>query len=51
MEWLTTATEAVTSVMSSTISTITTQPILAMCFVGGVIIPMGVRVFRKLRRA
>lgn len=51
MEWLTTATTAVTGVMTSVIETITTSPILSMCFAGAVVIPVGVRLFRKLRRA
>lgn len=51
MEWLTTATTAVTTVMTTCISTITSNEILAMCFAGGVVIPVGIKLFRKLRRA
>ena len=51
MEWLTAATTAVTGVMTTVISTITTNPILAMCFAGAVVIPVGVKLFRQLRHA
>lgn len=51
MEWLTTATTAVTTLVSGTLDTITTTPVLAMVFTGTVLMPIGIRLFRKLRRA
>lgn len=47
--WITEAVGAVTSVMGACLNVIQEQPILAMCFVGGVVIPLGIGLFRSLR--
>lgn len=49
MEWLTSATEAVVGVVGSVINLITTVPVLSLCFVGTCIMPLGARLFKKLR--
>lgn len=50
IEWLTTASDAVLGVMSDVIDTITTTPVLAIVFVAGTIIPLGIGLFKKFRR-
>ena len=49
MEWLTTATESALTIMNSVINAITGNPILALLFAIGVIIPAGIGLFRKFR--
>lgn len=50
MEWLTTATTSALDLMSTVITTITGNSILALLFAIGVIIPAGIGLFRKFRR-
>lgn len=49
MEWITTATTTVMDTMSTVLDTITSTPILAVIFVGGTIIPLGLRIFKKFK--
>lgn len=51
MEWITTGAENVLSIFDTLLDTITTNPLLAMLFVGGTIIPIGFRIFKKFKRA
>ncbi len=51
MEWITTGAESVLSIFDVLLDTITTNPLLAMLFVGGTIIPIGFRIFKKFKRA
>ena len=51
MEWIGTGAQAVLSIFDSILDTITTNPLLAMLFVGGTIIPLGFRIFKKFKRA
>lgn len=48
--FITTATETVVSVMETVISTITGNAILALCFTAGTIIPLGVALFKRLKK-
>lgn len=49
MLWLTDAATEVIGVMSTVITAITTNAVLALCFAGAVIIPLGAGLFKKLR--
>lgn len=49
MEWLTTASTAITSLVESTIDLVTGNSILAILFAAGTILPVGFRVFKKLK--
>lgn len=51
MEWISSGATAVLSIFDTLLDTITTNPILAMLFVGGTIIPLGFRIFKKFKRA
>lgn len=51
MEWITTGAENVLSIFDTLLNTITTNSLLAMLFVGGTIIPIGFRIFKKFKRA
>ena len=51
MEWITTGAESVLTIFDTLLDTITTNPLLAMLFVGGTIIPLGFRIFKKFKRA
>lgn len=51
MEWITTGAENVLSIFDTLLDTITKNPLLAMLFVGGTIIPIGFRIFKKFKRA
>lgn len=51
MEWITTGAENVLSIFDTLLNTITMNPLLAMLFVGGTIIPIGFRIFKKFKRA
>lgn len=51
MEWITTGAESMLSIFDTLLSTITSNPLLAMLFVGGTIIPIGFRIFKKFKRA
>lgn len=50
MEWLTSATEALVGVVGSVINIVSTTPILALCFAGTCVFPIGIGVFKRLRR-
>lgn len=49
MEWITTGAESVLSIFDTLLNKITTTPILAMLFVGGTVIPLGFRIFKKFK--
>lgn len=51
MEWISSGATAVLSIFDTLLDTIITNPILGMLFVGGTIIPLGFRIFRKFKRA
>ena len=51
LEWITDGAEAVLSIFDVLLDTITGNPILAMLFVGGTIIPIGFRIFKKFKKA
>lgn len=51
MEWISTGAENVLSIFDVLLDTITTNSLLAMLFVGGTIIPIGFRIFKKFKRA
>lgn len=51
MEWISTGASNVLSIFDVLLDTITTNPLLAMLFVGGTIIPIGFRIFKKFKRA
>lgn len=51
MEFVTTATTNIVSLMESMITVITGNPILAVCFTAGTILPIGIRLLNKLKRA
>ena len=51
MEWISTGAENVLSIFDVLLDTITTNRLLAMLFVGGTIIPIGFRIFKKFKRA
>lgn len=49
MEWLTSASEAITTLVESTISMVTGNTILAVLFAAGTILPVGFKIFKKLK--
>lgn len=49
MEWITTGAESVLSIFDTLLTKITTTPILAMLFVGGTVIPLGFKIFKKFK--
>lgn len=51
MEWITTGAESVLSIFDTLLSTITSNALLAMLFVGGTIIPLGFKIFKKFKKA
>ena len=51
MEWITSATDNLVTLFGSCVDIITENPLLAMCFTGSCLIPLGLRLFRKFRRA
>lgn len=51
MEWITTGATNVLSIFDTLLTTITTNSLLAMLFVGGTVIPLGFKIFRKFKRA
>lgn len=50
MEWISTGATNVLSIFDVLLDTITSNPLLAMLFVGGTIIPIGFRIFKKFKR-
>lgn len=51
MEWITTGASNVLSIFDVLLDTITTNPLLAMLFVGGTIIPLGFGIFSHFKHA
>lgn len=51
MEWISTGATNVLSIFDVLLNTITSNPLLAMLFVGGTIIPIGFKIFKKFKRA
>lgn len=51
MEWITTGTETVVTLFESTLAIITGNPILTACFVAGTIIPIGLKILKKFKKA
>lgn len=51
MEWISTGATNVLSIFDVLLDTITSNPLLSMLFVGGTIIPIGFKIFKKFKRA
>lgn len=51
MEWISTGATNVLSIFDVLLNTITSNSLLAMLFVGGTIIPIGFKIFKKFKRA
>ncbi|MBQ2744850.1 MAG: hypothetical protein IJF37_04455 [Lachnospiraceae bacterium] len=50
MEWIETGTTTVTSIFTGVLNICTSNPLLTACLTAGVVIPLGVKVFRKFRK-
>lgn len=50
LTWITTGASNVLSVLDTVMNTITGNAFFAMILVGGTIIPLGIRIFRKFKR-
>lgn len=48
-EILTTAVEDLMSVVTTVLEFVTSNAILAVCFVAGTLVPAGIKIFRKLK--
>lgn len=51
MEWITTGAQNILTIFDTLLDTITGNPLLAMLFVGGTIIPLGFMIFEKFKHA
>ena len=51
LTWLDTATTAALNLFSTVIDTITTNSVLSICFVAGTMIPLGIKMFKRFRKA
>lgn len=51
MEWITTGAQNILTIFDTLLDTITGNPLLAMLFVGGTIIPLGFMIFHKFKNA
>ena len=51
MEWFTTASATITDIMEGLLEVITSNPLLAMLFAAGTIIPLGLGLLKKFKRA
>lgn len=51
MEWITTGAENALKIFDTLLSTIETNPLLGMLFVGGTVIPLGFMIFHKFKNA
>ena len=50
-EWFTSASTAATDLMTSMMNLITGNPVFAVLFVGGTLIPLGLKLFKKVKRS
>ena len=51
MEWISTGASNILSIFDVLLDTITTNPLLAMLFVGGTVIPLGFAIFQHFKHA
>lgn len=51
MEWITSGAENILQIFDVLLDTITKNPLLAMLFVGGTIIPLGFSIFQHFKHA
>lgn len=51
MEWISTGASNILSIFDVLLDTITTNPLLAMLFVGGTVIPLGFTIFQHFKHA
>lgn len=51
MEWMTTALTTCTELFSTILTLVTDNPVMAVVFVGGTVVPVGFAIFRQAKRS